>query len=166
MIEFEVVFNGTPQEFGIAVQIYEHSLRAKKRHTDILTDFISLDSQINPVYIYLRVVDATMTAHRIPNNRSRILVQVQDEAWADVEPTWKELYAALAAQGWFDEASIEQTGHPIAPADRVIETYYRRHARNPKITLKQVCTEMGADYGYIRKRKVAYDKRRNRGNKR
>ncbi len=47
---------------------------------------------------------------------------------------------------------------PAPTGDKVIETYYRRHARNPKITLKQVCVEMGADYGYIRKRKSMYDK--------
>jgi len=44
--------------------------------------------------------------------------------------------------------------------DQVIEAFYRKHAQNKKITLKQVCEELGADYGYIRKRKVAYDMRK------
>ncbi|MDP9314132.1 MAG: hypothetical protein M3R24_25175 [Chloroflexota bacterium] len=55
-------------------------------------------------------------------------------------------------------AEHAQPESPAPTGDKVIETYYRRHARNPKITLKQVCAEMGADYGYIRKRKSMYDK--------
>lgn len=57
----------------------------------------------------------------------------------------------------------ESTGK-LSP-DKVIETFYRRKARNSKITLKQVCAEMGVNYDSIRVAKVAYDKRRRRRHK-
>ncbi len=44
-------------------------------------------------------------------------------------------------------------------------TYYRRRARNPKITLREVCEHMGVNYQSVRNYKVLYDKTRKRGQK-
>jgi hypothetical protein len=54
-------------------------------------------------------------------------------------------------------------GQQRLSADEVIATYYRRHAHNRKISLKQVCEDLNVNYGSIRVAKVAYDKRRKRG---
>lgn len=40
---------------------------------------------------------------------------------------------------------------------RAVITYYRRHARNPKITLKQVCEELGLNYQTVKNYKAVYD---------
>lgn len=65
------------------------------------------------------------------------------------------------------DAMLMPVDLPAAPAPRskspiehAIETFYRRRARNPKITLKQVCEELGVNYASTRVAKVAYDKRR------
>lgn len=44
-------------------------------------------------------------------------------------------------------------------ADDAITIYYRRRKRNSKTTLRQVCQEFGMSEGYVRKRKVAYDRK-------
>jgi hypothetical protein len=56
------------------------------------------------------------------------------------------------------EAPVEQ---PRKPTGRdVIERYNRAHARNPKITLKQVCAEMNVNYASIRALKSRYAKQK------
>ena len=45
-------------------------------------------------------------------------------------------------------------------ADDVIRRYYRRLRYNPSLQLKDICQEYGISYGYVRKRKVAADKRK------
>lgn len=60
-----------------------------------------------------------------------------------------------------DRRAAEEAARPPSSED-VIKRYYRRHARNPKITLKQVCEEMGARYDSIRAAKYHYDRRRKR----
>lgn len=62
-------------------------------------------------------------------------------------------------------AQLDQQAERKPTPNEVIEKYYRRRARNPKITLKRVCVEMGVNYHSIRTAKVAYDKRRKRGHK-
>ncbi len=62
-------------------------------------------------------------------------------------------------------AELEQRDAQKPTPEDVIRKYYRRHARNPKITLKQVCAEMGVNYASIRVTKVAYDKRRRHSHK-
>ena len=47
-------------------------------------------------------------------------------------------------------------------AREVIVTYYRRHARGSRVTLKELCEQAGLDYGYCRVIKVQYDKNRKR----
>ncbi len=51
-------------------------------------------------------------------------------------------------------------------AREVIVTYYRRHARGSKVTLKELCEQAGVDYQWCRKVKMAYDAGRRRGPKR
>lgn len=46
-----------------------------------------------------------------------------------------------------------------------IITYYRRHARGSKVTLKEICEQLGVDYGYTRVIKVVYDRNRKKPKK-
>lgn len=47
-------------------------------------------------------------------------------------------------------------------ARETIITYYRRHARGSRVTLKELCEQAGVDYGYTRLIKVQYDRNRKR----
>jgi len=47
-------------------------------------------------------------------------------------------------------------------AREAIITYYRRHARGSRVTLKEICEQYGVDYGYTRVIKVQYDRNRKR----
>lgn len=72
------------------------------------------------------------------------LAEENEQLRAEQKPTYKEVYAR----------------------------YRRRHARNPKVTIREVCEEMGVDYDNIRaaksratKHKKRHDKRHKQGPK-
>ena len=65
----------------------------------------------------------------------------------------------ITREGLAHPSSVLTTTQKPKP-DEVIEKYYRAHAQNRRITLKQVCADMGAKYDSIRVAKVAYDKRK------
>lgn len=48
-------------------------------------------------------------------------------------------------------------------AREAIITYYRRRARGSRVTLKEICEQVGVHYGYTRQIKVVYDQNRRRG---
>jgi hypothetical protein len=74
----------------------------------------------------------------------------------------RRAYAAGQADGRAAGAAVD----PHSPK-AIIEKYYRRRARNPKLTLRQHLRDIGeeARENNIRVAKVAYDKRRKRGKK-
>ena len=76
-----------------------------------------------------------------------------------LERLWGKLIRVFAPSGRPQPPA--ERSKPLTP-DAVIGIYYRRHSHDRKITLKQVCEDLGANYASIKVAKVAYDKRRRR----
>lgn len=77
-----------------------------------------------------------------------------------LDPYFERIWSALL-DTYGSPSTPVVSGKTLTP-NEVIATFYRRHSHNKKITLKQVCDDLGVNYDSIRVAKVAYDKRRRR----
>jgi len=107
--ELQVQFNGTPAEFGVAVDTLE---------TKIFMDTLSSPFMIfnipkpdaNPVNVQLYSLIPTrryigdIVAQKTPNG-SILFIRAKKEEWENIQPSWKILRTALEEQGWITSAS-------------------------------------------------------------
>ena len=93
-----------------------------------------------PVRLGSRILDDLRLAQCAAQHHAarEAKLQAQLEGQAERKPTYKEVYAR----------------------------YRRRHARNPKVTIREVCDEMGVDYDNIRAAKSRATKREKHHEKR
>jgi hypothetical protein len=103
---------------------------------------------------------ASITAQRESDGRVSLTVISPDLDWPLIAPWWEKLYVELNRRDLL-AAEIEASTTPERiSADEVIRRFYRRRKYNPNLQLKDISKEFGISYAYLRKRKVAFDKRR------
>lgn len=127
-IDYEAVFHGTPAEFGVAAQIWEHRLLSAGTDAPILTTFDPLPADANPVDIHLRIEDtwngrrrvyfigSGVTAQRGPNGTSLLIIWGRESIWTHALASWRALRDALRQQGWtIEECALRNARGDDAP---------------------------------------------------
>lgn len=103
---------------------------------------------------------ASITARRASDGHVRLTVESPDLDWPIIAPWWEKLYAELNRRGLLASKIEASTTPERISADEAIRRFYRRKRYNPDLQLKDISKEFDISYAYLRKRKVAFDKRR------
>ena len=101
-MELEIRFQGTPAEFGTAVDLFaRHAPKAKDgKNLFSVLNSKPLEPRTNPVRVHISSGlgfwhEGVIIAHSIPDGQSLLTMQVDDNVWKDLEEGWTILLGEL-----------------------------------------------------------------------
>jgi hypothetical protein len=105
-MEQELIFKGTPAQFGVAVNSFGERLFRSSGQPQLINVYPDPPPPTaNPVTveIYLNWKGPLrITAQSIPDGRSLLFLSIQDADWQHFTEYWAMLYKDLEQQGWFE----------------------------------------------------------------
>lgn len=128
-MEFELVFNGTPAQFGVMADNFSNRLYSKLRRAAFVVTVgekgFLIPNDANPVAVRFGGPDASAvwefgwaTAQSVPGGKSLLVVNARDEHWPQLVEWWELLRSEMERQGWLtvqpemgDAPSIVQVQH-------------------------------------------------------
>ena len=117
-MEFELIFNGAPAEFGVAVKFIVGTATIGGAHEPIgerssYFPISALQPDANPVTARLFLIDSVrgghkvdIQAYRLPNGKTRLVGQTDDEP--EALRKWGKVLDELKRQGWIDYSQLDQ----------------------------------------------------------
>ena len=102
-MELQIQFNGTPAEFGVAVNVLETKIFIATQTTPF-SIFKAPEPGANPVHVRLFSLTpkpryiGDITAQKIPSG-SVLFIRAKDEEWENIQPSWKMIHDVLDQQG-------------------------------------------------------------------
>lgn len=123
-MQIEVLFNGTPAQFGIAVYQAELSRRIAHEQPLFSTDLPSP----NAVQVHVRLWSVSpvrkwcgdVHAQSAPNDTSLLIIRSPDDSWTDAAPAWEALRSELDRQGWFPKEELQNRPHKPSLLDQIL----------------------------------------------
>jgi hypothetical protein len=109
-MKFEIDFNGTPAEFGVAVDTLSKQLVAGGVPLAILINPSRLPPFANPVSVYVSGAEGGKTfgiiAEALPGRKTRLFISAPDADWPALEPQWTIVRIELERQGRIGAAPL------------------------------------------------------------
>ena len=107
-MDFELKIKGTPAKFAVMVDFFNDGLLYRDKNNTFRYDIPGwaqdIPPEINLVKItFNRGVGCGMgwiTAQSLPDNNTLLIVWLDDDWWADLEPVWILLFTELKRNDW------------------------------------------------------------------
>lgn len=141
-MQFELIFKGTPAEFGIAVVEIDRGfiIGGARYPPEGFGKFSrgALRPDANPVTAHLFLDNdiegglrrrVEIRAHKLPNGRTRLTGHVDDH-WPEALMRWKNVLEELSSQGWVerDETILVEEEDNSKPWERIPDKSWDRQA--------------------------------------
>jgi len=184
MILEEKRLKGTPKD--LALKIDDLNLHRDIVYIDEPEWFIpgkmgmELPNDANPVDISIVAVNNQIfaKARQLPDHKTLLILEVTDDEWVYIKPSWQILLNELEKEGWFatdtpisEQYQLPEKPTPISPQYELpkkptqksdisvwIEYYHQRkecrknNPQIPKYTLKDMAKDSSCSYDNIRKK--------------